>query len=184
MTAELISKRRENGCFDRKWGDRKMELIDVMAARHSIRKYTGEHIADEKLQTILQAAEFVPRSRPEPSWKMIVVRQKETLRKMAGCRIGTGKMLENADCAIVLLGDPAVSDVWIEDTAIVISNMHLMASALGVGSCWIQGRLRRAEDGRTTEDFLREILDFPEDYRLEAILSLGMPAEKNIGSKI
>ncbi len=30
----------------------------------------------------------------------------------------------------------------------------------------------------TTEDFLRTILKFPENFRLEAILSLGMPAVK------
>ena len=58
-----------------------------------------------------------------------------------------------------------------------MTNMQLMASALGVGSCWIQGRGREAIDGETTEDFLRRILQFPSECRLEAILSLGMPDE-------
>jgi len=52
-----------------------------------------------------------------------------------------------------------------------------MADSLGVGSCWIQGRLREAFDGRTTEEYIRELLAVPDGYCLEAILSLGVPAE-------
>ena len=55
-----------------------------------------------------------------------------------------------------------------------MSNMHLMASYLGVGSCWIQGRLRRTSAGDSTEEYLRKLLGFPEHCRLEAVLSLGM----------
>ncbi len=65
--------------------------------------------------------------------------------------------------------------MWVEDCSVAMANMHLMADSLGVGSCWIQGRLREAPGGRTTEAYLRELLEFPENYRLEAILSLGMP---------
>ena len=54
--------------------------------------------------------------------------------------------------------------------------MHLMADSLGLGSCWIQGRLREASDGQTTEDYLRRILGYPKEIHLEAILSLGIPA--------
>lgn len=58
----------------------------------------------------------------------------------------------------------------------MMSNMHLMADSLDIGSCWIQGRLREAPDGRSTEDYLRNILGYPEEIRLEAVLSLGIPA--------
>ena len=83
-------------------------------------------------------------------------------------------MLEGADTAIVVIADPEKTDVWTEDCSIAMSNMHLMADSLGVGSCWIQGRLREAPDGRTTEEYLRELLQFPDGYKLEAILSLGI----------
>ena len=39
---------------------------------------------------------------------------------------------------------------------------------------FIQGRLRNADE-KTTEEFVRERLGFPENYKLEAILTLGMP---------
>ena len=57
-----------------------------------------------------------------------------------------------------------------------MASMHLMASSLGIGSCWIQGRNREAADGSSSEEYLRELLHFPQRLRLEAILSLGMPA--------
>ena len=104
---------------------------------------------------------------------------KDKLIQLSGCRLkGTSRMLAGADAAIVVLGDETKSDVWVEDCSIVMANMHLMASALGVGSCWIQGRNRDAIDGETTEEFLRPILRFPDNYRLEAILALGMPEEE------
>ena len=94
---------------------------------------------------------------------------------MSDCRVGAAKMLAGADCAIVVVGDEQKGDVWIEDCAVAMANMHLMADSLGLGSCWIQGRLREAADGSSTEDYLRKLLGFPENYRLEAILSVGVP---------
>lgn len=69
------------------------------------------------------------------------------------------------------------TDVWTEDCSIVMSNMHLMAASLGLGSCWIQGRLREAENGQTTDAYCRELLGVPYGYALEAILSVGVPSE-------
>lgn len=151
-----------------------MDLINIMLNRRSVRKYTDETIPKEKLDTILQAGLLSASSRGRKPWEFIVVKNKDTLHKMAQCRVNSAKMLEGADCAIVVIADADKTDVWVEDCSIVMSNMHLTASALGLGSCWIQGRLREAENGQPTEEFLREFLNFPQNYKLEAILSLGV----------
>ena len=44
-----------------------------------------------------------------------------------------------------------------------MNDMHLMADALGLGNCWIQGRCREAENGQSTECFCRELLGVPEN---------------------
>lgn len=152
-----------------------MELLEVMQKRRSVRTYTGEAVAEEDVTCILQAGLLSASGKAIRPWEFIVVRNKETLKSMSQCRVAGSKMLEAADCAIVVLGDEEKSDVWVEDCSVAMANMHLMADSLGVGSCWIQGRLREAPGGRTTEAYLRELLEFPENYRLEAILSLGMP---------
>ena len=85
-------------------------------------------------------------------------------------------MLDGADCAVVVLGDSDKTDVWTEDCSVAMAHMHLMADSLGLGSCWIQGRLRETSDGQSTEEYLRDILGYPEKMHLEAVLSLGIPA--------
>ncbi len=155
------------------------QMMETFLNRRSVRSYTGEAVPMEKLNTIIMAGLSSASSRAIRPWDLIVVRDKDKLIEMSGCRLkGSSRMLAGADAAIVVVGDEERSDVWIEDCSVVMANMHLMASALGVGSCWIQGRDREAVDGETTEDFLRRILQFPSESRLLAILSLGMPDEE------
>lgn len=154
-----------------------MELLDMMKQRRSVRQYTGEAIPEEKIELVLQAGLYSASGRSRRPWEMIVVRDKEVLSKMAQCRTHGSAMLSGADCAIVVIADPNKTDVWTEDCSIVMANMHLMADHLGIGSCWIQGRLREAPDGRLTKEYLRELLDYPETYELEAILSMGIAAD-------
>ena len=151
-------------------------MLEKMCARRSVRNYSGEPVPMEALNAILEAGLLSPSGRAVRPWEMIVIRDKKMLIELSSCRMGgAARMLAGADAAIVVVGNEEQSDVWTEDCSIVMSNMHLMASALGVGSCWIQGRLREAMDGDTTEGFVQKLLRFPSEYRLEAILSLGMP---------
>lgn len=152
-----------------------MELLEIMRHRRSVRKYTGEPVAEENLEKILQSALLAASGRAFRPWEFIVVRDKEMLTKLSHCRDHGAAMLEGADCAVVVVGDAEKTDTWIEDCSIAMANMYLMADALGVGCCWIHGRGRKAEDGRVTEDYVRELLGFPENYKLGAIMSLGMP---------
>ena len=154
-----------------------MELLEIMKHRRSVRKYTGEKIEEEKLQQILTAALLAPSGRAIRPWEFVVVRDKETLTKLSKAREHGAEMLAGADCAVVVFGDESKTDVWTEDCCNAMAHMYLMASALGVGCCWIQGRLRKTPEGILTEDYVRDLLDVPSQYRLEAIMSLGMAAE-------
>ena len=152
--------------------------VDVLAAmteRRSVRKYSGRAIPENLLSRIVCAGLVSASGRGRRPWELIVVRDRETLDKLSQCRESGSTMLEGADAAIVVVGNPDVADTWIEDCSIVMANMHLEASASGVGSCWIQGRMRKAADGRSTQDYVAELLGIPEPFQLEAILSLGMP---------
>ena len=151
-----------------------MDLLEIMRRRRSIRNYSGEEIPEESLTKVLQAGLLSASGKAKRPWEFIVVRQRKTLDDLSGCRAGGVKMLKEAQCAIVVIGDETEQDVWIEDCSVAMANMHLMASSLGIGSCWVQGRLWNADE-KTTEEFVRERLGFPENYKLEAILTLGMP---------
>ena len=151
------------------------DLLEMLYQRRSIRKYTGASIPDELLEQVIKTGLASETSRNRRSWEFIVVRDKAMLAKMAHFRQHSALMLEGADAAVVVLGDEEKSDVWTEDCSIAMAHMHLMADQLGLGSCWIQGRPRDCEDGSmTSEAYLRELLGFPHNLRLEAVLSLGM----------
>lgn len=151
-----------------------MELLDMMLHRRSVRQYIPGEIPEEDLLKILQAGLLSASSKAIRPWELIVVRNPETLQVLSGCRTAPVKMLQEGACAIAVVADAAKIDVWVEDCSIVMNNMHLMADALGYGSCWVQCRLREAIDGRSTEEYVRDILHFPESHHLEAILALGV----------
>ena len=155
------------------------EFLSVLQKRRSVRSYSGEPVPMEKLNMILEAGMLAPSGKAIRPYELIVVRDKQKLISLSSCRMGgSARMLVGADLAIVVVGDEEKSDTWTEDCCAVMENMHLMASALGVASCWIQGRGREAMDGETTEEYCRTILQYPAECRLEAILSLGMPEEE------
>ena len=152
------------------------ELIEIFRNRRSVRKYTNEPIPDEKVEQVLKAGLMAASGKSKYPFEFILVKDRDTLEKMSHCRVGVAKMLKDAFCAIVVVADNEKSDTCVEDSCFAMANMHVMASALGIGSCWIQSRNREAEDGRPTEEYLREILSFPGTYMCLAMLSMGMPA--------
>lgn len=122
------------------------------------------------LDRILEAGLRSASGRSRRPWELIVVRDRAMLDDLAECREQGAAMLTGADAAIVVVADPTCADTWVEDCSIVMANMHLEAAASGVGSCWIQGRLRQAADGRSTHEFVANLLKVPAPYQLEAIL--------------
>lgn len=154
-----------------------MNLMELLLKRRSVRKYTEEAVSEQDLNRILSAGLSSPSGRNRKPWELLVVRDRQMLEQLSHCRVGAARMLAKAGCAILVFADSEKTDVWTEDCSIVMSNMHLMASALGLGSCWIQGRNREAENGNTTDVYCRELLSVPDGYVLEAILSVGVPAE-------
>ena len=154
-----------------------MDLLQKMLNRRSVRTYLEEPVPEEKLELVLKAGLAAPSGRNRKPWEFVVVRNRETLEQLSRCRTAGAGMLAGAGCAIVVLADPEKTDVWTEDCAIAMANMHLMADALGLGSCWIQGRLREAPGGKSTEDCVKALLKAPEGYVLEAILALGVIGE-------
>ena len=83
-----------------------MDLLETMQNRRSVRSYTGEKIAKENLDKILQAGLLSASGRSRKPWEFVVVQEKETLEKLSHCRVGAAKMLENAGCAILVFANP------------------------------------------------------------------------------
>ena len=148
-------------------------LLEFMINRRSVRKYSDIPVTDEQIKSITTAALLSPSGHSKYPCEFIVVKDKDTLEKLSHCRVAVAKMLNNASCAIVTIADKNKSDTIVEDSSIAMMNMHLMAASLGLGSCWIQLHLREAEDGRDSQEYVREQLKIPDNYYCQAILSIG-----------
>ena len=153
-------------------------LLELMINRRSVRKYSNEPVSEEQIKKIITAALLGPSGHSKYPCEYIVVKDRDTLSKMSKCRVAVAKMLNNASCAIVTIADCDKSDTVIEDSAISMMNMHLMTAELGLGSCYIQLRNRESEDGKDSEEYIRELLNIPKNYLCQAVLSIGN-LEKN-----
>ena len=149
-------------------------ILQAMKNRRSIRSYTGGSVPKEDLDLIVEAGLTSASGHADYPWDIIVVQDLEIVHKLAGARLGAANMLKTAGAAIVLTADEQFS-TWVEDCSVVLTNMHLLADALGYGSCWIQVRMRDAAEGGSAEDYVRSVVKVPEGFRVEAILSIGIP---------
>ena len=149
-----------------------MELLDVMLERRSTRKFNDNPVSKSELDKILAAALQAPTSMNRKPCNFMVVERKETLEELSRSKDHGAELINGADKAIVVIADTLIADTWIEDSSIAMTYMHLMATELGLGSCWVQIHLR-SRDGVDSEGIVRDILKIDEHYRIVGILALG-----------
>ena len=102
----------------------------------------------------------------------MVVERKETLIELSNSKNHGAELIGGANKAIVVVADEGIADTWIEDSSIALTYMHLMASELGLGSCWVQIHLR-CKNEKNSEEIVRDILEIDDCYRIVGILALG-----------
>ena len=156
-------------------------LIDLLRARRSIRKFTGQPVEPETVDLLLEAALRSPSSKGTNPWELIVVTDPEMLQQLAAAKAHGAAFLQGAPLAIVVCADPAKSDVWVEDASIAATLIHLEAADLGLGSCWVQIRLRQRGDGSDSQTFLADLLSLPKGMMVLAIIGIGHPADSKSG---
>ena len=149
-----------------------MDLIDVMLERRSTRKFNDMEITKEELDKILQSALLAPTSMNRKPCNFMVVERKETLELLSKSKDHGADLIKGANKAIVVVADALVADTWIEDSSIALTYMHLMATELGLGSCWVQIHLR-SRDGVDSQEIVRDILKIDDHYNIVGILALG-----------
>lgn len=153
-------------------------MLDLLKQRRSIRRYQDRAVEQEKLDVILKSALLSPSSRGIRPWEFIVVTDKEILEKLSQCKAQSSHFLKDAPLGIVVIADTTASDVWIEDVSIASIIIQLTAQSLGLGSCWIQVRNRKTGDNKSSEDYIKDILNIPEKYSVDNIIAIGYPAEE------
>ncbi len=156
-------------------------LIELLRSRRSVRAFTDQQVEQEKLDLLIEAALRSPHSPGKAPWRLFVVRDAETIARLAEAKAHGASFVKGAPLAIVICADPAISDVWVEYSSAVAMLVHLEAHDLGLGSCWVQIRDRKRADGQSAEDYVVELLGADPSLAVEAIVAIGYAAEEKEG---
>lgn len=171
-----------------------MELMDIIKARHSIRRYTDEQISREELEKILEAGNYAPNAGGGQRSMMVAVQDQElTTRlgrmnlahfdrsRLAGSYVSKEQPSTIDDPTIQngFYGAPTVICVFCQDNFLfrtadafcMMENMVLQATELGLASCMISRGYETfaSEEGRT---LMRE-WEVPDGYACQGFVILG-----------
>lgn len=158
-----------------------MEFKELIAARHSVRKFMDKAVDRALIDEIIEDAMTAPSSKNTRSTGYMVIDDKSTLEAISEMRSSGSSFVAGAPAAIVVLGDADKTDLWVDNAS--ISTTYLMLSAVdrGLGSCWVHvnGRPRSKTDASlgTAEDYLRDLLGIKDNMRVLCVLALGYEAE-------
>src|SRR5512136_1171176 len=80
-----------------------MDVFTAIRQRSSVRAYKATDVEEEKLKKILEAARLSPSASNRQEWKFIVVKSKETKKKLANAAFGQS-FIGEAPIVIVACG--------------------------------------------------------------------------------
>lgn len=143
-----------------------MDALKAIRKRRSVRKYTGEPIPREDLETIVDAGRLAATGGNRQPWHFIVVTARDTIDKLKVA----AQWMDKAGAIIAVVIDPSTR-WWVEDGSAAIENILIASTALGYGSCWLEGWTLPHEDE------FKELLGIPEEKRLLTLIPIGVPVE-------
>jgi nitroreductase len=155
-----------------------MRMIDLLRKRRSIRKFQDRPVEPEKVEILKEAVLRAPTARNLRSWEFVFVDDPALLKKLAEVRGSSSAFLDGAPLGIAVLAREETINVWVEDASIAAFAAQLTATSIGLGSCWVQIRLRDHSPDQTAEEYVRELLGIPKGYRVVCLLAVGYPAEE------
>jgi nitroreductase len=156
-------------------------MLNQLRSRRSIRKYTRRPLDAEVIERLAEAVLRAPTSRGRNTWEFVFVTDPSTLTRLAGVKPHGASFLDGAALAIVVCGDPAICDIWVEDCSIAATVAHLAAHAEGLGSCWVQIRGRQQTADCSAEHAVRTLIGLPDTLNVECIIAVGHRAEEKPG---
>ncbi|MCK5051627.1 MAG: nitroreductase family protein [Candidatus Cloacimonetes bacterium] len=147
-------------------------LLNCIKERYSVRKFQNKPIEQEKLDTLLKAAQLAPSARNIQPCKFIVIQDEEKRKKLTDICKGQ-KFVSQAPITIAICANntdytmTCGQAAYTVDAAIAGEHIVLQAAEMGLGTCWI---------GTFYHDEMTKLINLPEDYKIVTILPVGYPA--------
>jgi len=143
-----------------------VDALEAIRRRRSVRNYTGEPIPKGDLERIVDAGRLAASGSNLQPWDFIVVTDQGMIDKLKVA----AHWMDKAGAIIAVVMDPS-SRWWLEDGSAAVENMLIASTALGYGSCWLEGYTLPRE-----EEF-KALLGVPKEKRLLTLVPIGVPAE-------
>ena len=150
-----------------------MEFFEAVKKRRSIRAYTGESIPQGDLLMIIDAGRLAASGYNRQAWTFVAITEQDTIDQISQWM---NPWIAKADAVIALVMDPT-APFWLQDGSAATENILLAATALGYGSCWLEGTTQRVEEE------LKQLLGVPANLRIQTLITLGVPAEQPVREK-
>lgn len=151
-----------------------MDFSELVQRRYSVRAYRRDHVGEDKVQQVLEAARLAPTAANRQAIQFLVIHTEGREEEL--------KQIYNRDwfvqppIVICACGIPAQN--WVRkdgknyndvDVAIAMDHLILAATDMGLGTCWIA-----AFDAAAA----RELLHLPTEVEPIAFTPLGYPADE------
>ncbi|MDR0985023.1 MAG: nitroreductase family protein [Endomicrobium sp.] len=148
-------------------------MSDILLERRSIRKYTNEEVNEKDLNYILHAAMSAPTAKNTRCYYFMIIKNKNTYKKIAKVHSGA-QMILNAPLAILVLGDTnlAFENYLPQDCAAATQNILLASKYKGYGSVWcgIYSNCKRSKA-------IENIFKLPSNIKPFSLVIIGKSAE-------
>lgn len=149
------------------------DLLELMRARRSVRKFTHAPLESDEVAMVLEAFRWAPSAGNAQPWHVRIVRDDLRKRELARAAVSQ-QFVAQAPLVLVVCADHELAhrayrqrgvDLYcLQDTAAAIQNALLAIHAMGLGSCWI---------GAFREQSVATILALPDHLRPIAIVAVG-----------
>lgn len=153
------------------------QVYDLIVSRRTVRRFRRDPVPRETLARIANAGRLAPSAANLQPLEFVAVDDAAVRKAVFPCLrwaayiapAGNPAPGEEPAAYIVLLVNSNVREKGYEyDAGAAMENMILAARDEDLGSCWLIS---------VDKERIREILGVPGDYRVDAVLALGFPAE-------
>ncbi len=180
-------------------------VLKLMQTRRSLRRYLPQPVPREVIEDLLTAAIWSPSAHNRQPWRFAVLEdsaRKESLALAMGARLRQDleadhmppevieadlsrsyQRLTGAPLAVIVCLSMNDMDHYpdekraqaeyimaVQSVAMAGQNLLLCAHAAGLGACWVCAPL-------FCPDVVRQMLDLPEDWQPQGLITLGYPAQ-------
>lgn len=159
-------------------------MYELILSRRSIRQFKPEPVSRSILEKLINAARLAPSGANLQPLEFVVVDEKEVRKRLFPCLRWAAYIApegnpqpghEPVAYVVVLVNLKLRKKGYERDVGAAVENMILTAWEERVGSCWI---------ANADIEKIKDMLNVPEDYKVDSVLALGYPAEEPITEEL